>query len=140
MKKVIIQKEEIDLRDCVERLGNAADGAVVTFTGRARNASGDKKVEYLEYDIYNGMAIREMERIVDEASDRWALGSCMVVHRYGKISIGEASVFIGVSSPHREESFASARYIIDEIKHRVPIWKKEYYAGGSQWVQPPPKP
>ncbi|MBN1533553.1 MAG: molybdenum cofactor biosynthesis protein MoaE [Spirochaetes bacterium] len=131
----MIQQEAIDVAKYSCQLGSDADGAVVTFTGRARNMSGDKAVEYLVYDIYNGMAINEMQRIVDEAMERWRLGSCLVVHRYGKLAIGETSVFIGVSSPHREESFASSRYIIDEIKHRAPIWKKEYYSDGSRWIE-----
>jgi len=99
--------------------------------------SGDKSVEYLVYDIYNGMAISEIQKIVDEAVERWSLNSCLVVHRYGKVAVGETSVFIGVSSPHREESFASSRYIIDEIKHRAPIWKKEFYSDGSRWCEGP---
>jgi molybdopterin synthase catalytic subunit len=134
LKKAIIQKEEIDASKLITQIGTESDGAVVTFIGRARNLSEGRNVEYLDYEIYNGMALKELEKIIGEASSRWPLNCCLVVHRYGRIAVGELSIFIAVSSPHREESFDSSRYIIDEIKRRVPIWKKEYFAGGSEWA------
>jgi molybdopterin synthase catalytic subunit len=84
------------------------------------------------------MALREMERIADDAVKRWALSDCLIIHRRGRVDVGEASVFIAVSSPHRDEGFVSLRYIIDTIKKTVPIWKKEFYSDGSAWVSPNP--
>src|SRR5512136_1711528 len=95
--KVVIQTEDIDIAGLTGKMGSDGDGAVVIFIGRARNMSRGKNVDYLQYEIYNSMAIRELQKIVDEATEKWKLGSCIVVHRYGTIAIGEASVFIGVS-------------------------------------------
>ena len=134
MRKVLIQKEPLDLDKLMKEAGTDRDGSVVTFIGRARNESMGKRVEYLYYEIYNGMALKEIEKIVNLAAEKWSLSSCLVVHRYGRIGIGEPSIAIAVSSPHREESFQSAQYIISEIKDRVPIWKKEYYSDGSEWI------
>lgn len=131
--KIIFQKEPIDPAAAMEALGTDSDGAVVTFIGRARNESGGKRVERLEYEIYEEMARREMEKIVDGLSG-FGLNSCVVIHRHGSVEIGEASIFIGVSSPHREESFRAARSIIDAIKKTVPLWKKEFYSDGSTWI------
>ena len=114
--------------------GSEADGAVVRFVGRARNASRGKDVLYLEYEIYPGMARKQMERIVDEAREKWGISGCTVVHRYGRVDPGEASIVISVASPHRDEAFRAVRYIIDSIKLRVPIWKKEFYSDGSLWI------
>ena len=135
-KKVIIQKEEIDITALISQLGTEGDGAVVAFTGRARNMSRGKSVDHLEYEIYNSMALKELQRIVDEAAEKWALNNCVVIHRYGSVAVGETSIFIGISSPHRDESYESSRYIIDEIKKRVPVWKKEFYRDGSSWIIP----
>jgi molybdopterin synthase catalytic subunit len=131
--KIIFQKEPIDPAAAMKALGTDADGAVVTFVGRARNESGGKRVKRLEYEIYEEMARREMEKIIDGLSG-FGLNSCVVIHRYGSVEIGEASIFIGVSSPHREESFRAARSIIDAIKKTVPLWKKEFYSDGSTWI------
>ena len=134
MKKVIIQSEPIDVPKIMSEIGTDEDGAIVSFTGRARNHSHGKSVKYLQYEIYNGMARKELEKIAKEAEDKWSLNTCIVVHRYGKINVGEPSIFIAVSTPHRKESYSSSQYIIDEVKERVPIWKKEFYTDNSEWV------
>lgn len=133
-KRVIIQTENIDAAILTTQLGSAEDGAVVTFIGRARNNSMGKGVDHLDYEIYNSMAIKELHKIADEALAKWPITTCIIVHRYGSIAIGEASVFIGVSSPHRKEAYESSSYLIDEIKRRVPVWKKEFYQDGSSWI------
>ncbi|MCX7679350.1 MAG: molybdenum cofactor biosynthesis protein MoaE, partial [Spirochaetes bacterium] len=110
------------------------DGAIVTFIGKARQFSEGKKVLFLLYDVYESMAQRELEKICETAIKRWPLSRAIIAHRYGKVEIGEASVFIGVSAPHRVEAFEAAQFMINTIKKTVPIWKKEFYEDGSVWI------
>ncbi len=134
MNTVIIQKEPIDIARIMKETGTDADGAVVTFTGRVRDSARGKSVLHIEYEVYDNMARKEIRKIADEASEKWCLGSCTVVQRYGHIDIGEPSIVIAVSSSHREEAFLAAQYIIDNVKRTVPIWKKEFYSDGSSWI------
>ncbi len=131
MREIAFQKEKIDVEKAVSRCGSGADGAVVSFVGRVRNSSEGKDVVRLEYDLYDDMAVSEMEKIVSEANDRWEISDCTVIHRYGRIDVGEVSILIVVSSPHRDAAFQAVRYIIDTVKKKVPIWKKEFYSDGS---------
>ncbi len=131
MRDITFQKEKIDIEKAIARCGSEADGAVVSFVGRVRNVSDGKAVTRLEYDLYDDMAVSEMEKIVSEAGDRWEISDCIVIHRYGRIEAGEASILIVVSSPHRDAAFQAVRHIIDTIKKKVPIWKKEFYSDGS---------
>ncbi|MCU0848946.1 MAG: molybdenum cofactor biosynthesis protein MoaE [Spirochaetes bacterium] len=134
MKSISIQKEPIDTGMHLAECGTDEDGSIVSFTGRPRKNSNNRTVTYLEYESYDGMARKELEKISDEAALNWKISSCTVAHRTGRIEIGEASIFICVASPHRAESFQACMYIIDQIKKRVPIWKKEFYTDGSSWV------
>ena len=134
MKKILFQEEPINTNEIINETGTEADGSVITFIGMARNFSRGKEVTHLEYEIYENMAEKEMEKIIDESIKRWKLSSCIVVHRYGRVNMKEASILISLSSPHRKESFQASQYIIDTIKERVPIWKKEFYIDGSQWI------
>lgn len=134
MKKTAFQKEPVDVTKIITETGSHADGALVSFTGRARNRSRDKTVLKLEYELYESMALKELNKIVDDAMERWRLSCCTVIHRYGTVNIGEASIVIAVSSPHRKESFSACMFIIDEIKKSVPVWKKEFYSDGSVWI------
>jgi len=134
MKYIITQKEPINLDELLSRGDSSSDGADLVFIGKVRNHSRGKTVLYIDYEIYDSMAVKELNRIVDEAMEKWALSRVLIVHRYGKVEIGEASIVIAVSSSHRDESYQSSRYIIDEIKKRVPIWKKEFYSDGSDWI------
>lgn len=110
-------------------------GAVVTFLGIVRETSPTgKQVEYLEYEAFEGMAEREMERIAAEVEARWPGSAVAIAHRTGRLAIGEASVAISVATPHRGAAFEACRYAIDRLKQTVPIWKKEVFADGSQWV------
>lgn len=110
-------------------------GAVCIFAGTTRHVTGDKETSRLEYDCYPEMATAEMERLGRHAVNKWSLLKVVVHHRVGEVPVGEASVLIGVSSPHRSESFAACRYLIDTLKATVPIWKKEIYADGTtEWV------
>ncbi|MCP4130622.1 MAG: molybdenum cofactor biosynthesis protein MoaE [bacterium] len=134
MKKIIFQENPINNAGILAEVGTAADGAILTFAGRARNFSRGKEVSHLEYEIYESMARKEMEKIVDSALGKWSLSCCVVVHRYGRVAIGEDSIIIALSSPHRDEAYQASRYIIDTIKQTVPIWKKEFYTDGSKWI------
>ena len=116
-------------------LGDEACGALVTFEGRVRNHNDGRTVERLEYEGYEALAAKEGERIVAEALARFDITHARCVHRLGALELGDLAVWVGVSAHHRGEAFEACRYIIDEVKERVPIWKKEFYSGGdSGWV------
>ena len=110
-------------------------GACVVFEGWVRNHNEGRQVLRLEYEAYTAMAEKEGAAILAEAAGKFGVDHAHCVHRVGSLEIGGIAVWVGVSCAHREEAFAACRYIIDEVKHRVPIWKKEYYPGGdSGWV------
>jgi molybdopterin synthase catalytic subunit len=134
MISIIIQQEEIDTARIIGTTGTDDDGAVVSFIGRVRNASRGKTVLSMEYEIYDEMARKELQKIAEEACARWSLSHCTVVHRYGRVGIGEASIVISAASPHRREAFQAVQFIIDTVKEQVPIWKKEFYSDGSNWI------
>ncbi len=133
MKLFRFQKDPINAAEFRKQTGSASDGAVVSFDGFPRGDTNGKKVLYLEYELYESMAEKEMKKIIDEAMNRWPVTDCIVVHRYGRVEIGETSILICVSAPHRGEAFDACRYIIDTVKKTVPIWKKEFYTDGSVW-------
>jgi molybdopterin synthase catalytic subunit len=139
MHKILFTKDPIDINDIISYCGTGSDGAIVTFIGRARDNSDGRRVTGLEYEIYEDMAIKELEKIVSKAMDMRPVTNVMVVHRYGSVNIGESSIIIGVSSPHRDEAFQTARYIIDNIKKSVTVWKKELYEDGSCWISEGPQ-
>ncbi|MDD2765096.1 MAG: molybdenum cofactor biosynthesis protein MoaE [Opitutaceae bacterium] len=113
-------------------------GGSVSFEGRVRSRNEGREVRCLEYEAYGELAEKEGTRIVAEAWEKFAILSARCVHRVGRLQIGEIAVWAGVTAEHRAAAFAACRYIIDEMKKRVPIWKKEHYAGGSmEWIQPP---
>ena len=128
------QEDPIDITEITAAVGKESDGAIILFTGQARNKTGEKEVTHLEYQLYHKMAEKEMEKILRDACEKWSLTDCMVVHRYGRVLPGQASIVIAVSSPHRGEAYTASRYIIDSIKKTVPIWKKEFYRDGSSWI------
>ena len=114
-------------------VSNPESGAVIVFEGVTRNHHDGKCVERLEYEAYGGMAEREMTQIGLRIADRWPGARVAMVHRLGVVAVGEASVVIAVSAPHRGEAYAASRFAIDELKASVPVWKKEVYADGSVW-------
>lgn len=116
-------------------LEDPAAGAFVCFDGRVRNHSEGREVYRLDYEAYEQLGGKEGQRIVDEALAAFPVTRAHCVHRLGTLGIGDMAVWVGVSAAHRGDAFAACRYIIDEVKRRVPIWKKEYYADGdSGWV------
>lgn len=120
---------------CRTALEDPAAGGYAAFEGWVRNHNEGHAVTRLEYEAFELLAIKEGERIVQEAIERFGVLKAACVHRLGVLAIGELAVWVGVSSRHRAEAFAACRYIIDEVKHRTPIWKKEHYVNGdSGWV------
>jgi molybdopterin synthase catalytic subunit len=114
-----------------------ADGALCLFVGAVRNENHGRPVRRLEYEAYEEMALPLMEQIESEARRRFPVTDVRIVHRLGGLEIGEASVAVAVTSPHRDEAFAACRFAIDTLKARVPIWKKEFYADGAAWLEGP---
>ena len=131
---ILTQKEPIDINKFLNEGFSESDGSDLIFIGRVRDSSQNKKVLYIDYDIYSEMAVKELNKIASEAKSDHSLSRVIIIHRYGKVNAGEASILILVSSPHRDSSYTASRYIIDEIKKRVPIWKKEFYNDGSEWI------
>jgi molybdopterin synthase catalytic subunit len=116
-------------------LDDAAAGGYCSFEGWVRNHNEGRAVLRLEYEAYESLGVKEGERILAEAADRFAILNAACVHRVGRLEIGEMAVWVGVSAAHRDAAFAACRYVIDEVKDRVPIWKKEHYAAGeSGWI------
>lgn len=139
----------IDLSELLAFVGDPAAGALATFIGTTRDHNEGRSILSLDYEAYPGMAEQEMARLGDEAAGKWEITRMAMVHRIGNVPIGEASIAIAVSAPHRDHAFRACRYAIDELKKRVPIWKKEIYQGGEVWIgsqtgerftEPPPPP
>lgn len=130
-----ITSEPIDVSALLEDSVGDADGAAILFLGTVRNHNDGREVGHLDYQAYPEMAEKVLEEIVSEAEDRWEVGRMTVVHRIGRLEIGDASVAIVVASPHRGDAYDASRYIIEELKKRVPIWKREgYLSGESEWL------
>ncbi|HEY9790944.1 MAG TPA: molybdenum cofactor biosynthesis protein MoaE [Candidatus Obscuribacterales bacterium] len=131
----ILAKDTIDIESLRLRLDDERAGALATFEGRVRNHNDGRSVTLLEYEAYEALANAEAARILEEARQRFAIYGCLCAHRVGALRIGDVAVFVAVISAHRGEAFDACRFIIDEIKHRVPIWKKEHYTDGeTAWV------
>ena len=126
----------IDL-DALSRAVEASGyGAVVTFAGNVRDNARGLQVLYLEYEGYEPLAEKHLARLAAEAEERWGV-KCAVQHRLGRLEIGECSVGVAVASPHRGEAFEACRWLMDTLKETVPIWKREFFAGGAHWVEGP---
>lgn len=110
-------------------------GATVTLDGYVRQFTKEKETLYLEYEAYEPMALKEMEKLIAEAREQFEIAHVGIVHRLGKLEIGETSVVISVAAPHRRAAFEACEWLIKELKRTVPIWKKEVYAGGEAWVE-----
>jgi molybdopterin synthase catalytic subunit len=110
-------------------------GGFAAFEGWVRDHNEGQRVTRLEYEAYVPLAVREGERVIAEARERFGIHNALCVHRLGALELGEIAVWVGVAAAHRDEAFRACRYIIDEVKHRLPIWKKEHYTSGdSGWV------
>jgi molybdopterin synthase catalytic subunit len=128
-------RSPIDAAALRAALADPACGGFASFEGWVRDHNEGQRVRHLEYEAFEALAVREGERIVAEAIARFGVTRAACEHRLGDLVIGEVAVWVGASAPHRNEAFLATRYIIDEVKHRLPIWKKEHYLGGdSGWV------
>lgn len=133
---VSVAGEPIDPAMLVTHVADPAAGGVVLFLGTVRDHSpGRDGVTHLEYEAYSGAVEEVIAAILAEARERWPVRRVAAVHRTGDLGVGEVSVGVAVSSPHRADAFAAARYVIDELKQRAPIWKKEHWPGGAEWVR-----
>ena len=132
-----LQSEPIDYHALTEAVRTPACGAVVLFLGTVREMTGDRQTVALDYEAYPGMAEKKMTEIEQETRSRWPVGDMMMVHRLGHMELGDISVAVAVSCPHRHQAFEACRYAIDRLKELVPIWKKENWADGTtEWVHP----
>jgi molybdopterin synthase catalytic subunit len=134
-----IGADPLDLGQIVALLGSHAeagvDGAVVTFLGLVRNHNAGRSVRYLEYEAYEPLALKAFERIDAEIAERWPGVGLALHHRTGRLEIGEASIAIAASSPHRGHAYAACRYAIERVKQIAPIWKREFFDGGDVWIE-----
>lgn len=131
-----IVEKEINVAILRERLNNQAAGALVVFEGMVRNIHEGRQVDRLEYQAFSEMAVKEGDKIMEQARDKFQIIDLCCQHRVGTLELGETAVWIGVLSGHREEGFHACKFIIDEIKKSVPIWKKEHFSDGiSHWVK-----
>jgi molybdopterin synthase catalytic subunit len=130
-----ISGQAIDLSAFREQLLDRSCGAYVQFDGWVRDHNEGQKVLRLEYEVYESLAVKEGNRIIAEARERFGVSNARTIHRKGKMELSDVAVVVGVSSAHRAEAFDACRYIIDQAKVRLPIWKKEYYESGeAEWV------
>ena len=112
-------------------------GGLALFVGITRQWTEGRETERLRYEAYEPMALAELGRLADEVTARWPVATCCLLHRLGEVPVAEASVVVGVATPHRAEAFAACRWLIDTLKERVPIWKREVFADGTEaWVAP----
>ena len=137
---VRLTREPIDIATL--QTVSPADGALCLFVGVVRGQNAGRSVLHLEYEAYEEMALAQMEALEAETRGRWRVTDVRIVHRLGRLEIGEASVAVAVAAPHRREAFEACRHAIDTLKKTVPIWKKEFYADGAVWLEDPgsPKP
>ncbi len=135
-----LQHAPIDSATVIRNIRRGEDGAVVVFDGTVRNHSRGRRTLYLEYEAYEKMALDALEALATEAKTRFEVRDCAIVHRLGRLEIGESSVLIVVASAHRAAAFEACRWIIDTLKRTVPIWKKEHFADGAVWADGDPFP
>lgn len=132
-----VTPDELNTAEAVAAVGSAAAGAINVFLGVVRDNNLGRRVQYLEYDAYPSMAEKVMRELAEEAKERFGLEDCAVLHRTGRLEIGEASLLIAVSCGHRAESFEAGHWLVNEIKKKVPVWKKEVWEDGEAWIEGP---
>lgn len=133
-----ITESILDTSKVINSVMDAGCGGLNVFIGNVRNNTKGKKVIYLEFEAYYEMAINELQKIVNEAKSVFNVSKMAIVHRTGKVEIGEAAVVIAVAAPHRDAAFKACRFAIDTLKQTVPIWKKEVFEDGEVWVSAHP--
>lgn len=132
--RTAVAEAPIDVAGLLEEVSRPDAGAIALFLGTVRNHSPQRQgVTHLEYEVYRAQVLAKIGEIASEALERWPVLAAVVEHRVGKVEVGGVAVAVAVSSVHRAEAFAAARYLIDELKERAPIWKKEHWDGGAEW-------
>ena len=133
--RVDLTREPIYVPGLIAGLPGPRDGAVATFVGVVRDNQDDRAVDHLEYEAHEPMAMSRLGQLARQAIERWGLSTVTLEHRLGRLEVGDVSVFVGVSSPHRAEGLDACRWLIDTLKAEVPIFKKEFFSDGtSEWV------
>jgi len=132
---ISVQRGDIDMDAVLESVKSPGSGCVVGFLGTVRDTSEGRSVERMSVEVYEEMAVKQLSIIRDEALERFGVHGVAVVHRYGELEVGDSIVYIAVSAGHRDEAFTACRYVIDELKERVPLWKREHTADGEVWVE-----
>ena len=132
--RALIVRDPIDTQGVLQRIKLGEDGAAVVFEGVVRNQTRGRRTLYLDYEAYEEMALRQMEGLAEQALKQFQVRDIAVVHRLGRLEIGETSVLIVVASAHRAAAFEACRWLIDTLKRTVPIWKKEYFEDGAVWA------
>lgn len=138
--KAVITHDAIQTTDVLARIKQGEDGAAVVFEGVVRNHTRGRKALYLDYEAYEEMALEQLESLAQQALKQFAVRDVAIVHRLGRLQVGEISVLIGVASAHRAAAFDACRWLIDTLKRTVPIWKKEYFEDGAVWADGEPFP
>jgi molybdopterin synthase catalytic subunit len=133
-------RERIDSQAILERIKRPEDGAAVLFDGVVRNNTRGRQTLFLEYEVYEEMALQQMEELAAQAIEKFGVRDVALVHRLGRLEIGETSVLIAVASAHRGPAFEACRWLIDTLKRTVPIWKKEFFVDGAVWADGEPFP
>ncbi len=129
-----ITRDRLDPEEVTARVRRDTNGAVVTFLGTTRLYAEGRKVLYLEYEAYEEMALKELEKICHDIKSRWSIEDIAVAHRLGRVDIGGISLVVAIASPHRAEAFHACHMAVDRLKETVPIWKKEHFEHGHRWV------
>ena len=124
----------LDIRTCVDFVTHPGAGGINVFVGTVRDNTKGRKVLHLEFEAYEPMAVSEMRKIAEQATEKWPVQRMSIHHRVGKLEIGQVAVLIAVSTPHRKASFEACEFAIDTLKQTVPIWKKEVFEDGEIWV------
>ena len=132
---VRLQEAPLDLAPLLSFVQGPGEGAVAVFLGTVRDHHGGRRVVHLEYEAYPEMAESELRRIAEESLERFGVARVAVAHRTGRLAIGEASVAVAVSSEHRRQALEACRFVIDTLKQRAPIWKREVYEDGAVWIE-----
>lgn len=134
MIEVNISAEPLDAQECIGKVTSPECGGIDVFIGTVRNATKGNTVIRLEFEAYERMALKEMQKLANEATEKWSVNNIVIHHRVGALEVGDIPVIICVSAAHRDAAFDACRYIIDTLKQTVPIWKKEIFENGEVWV------
>ena len=134
--RIAVVDRPLDPAAAIQEVGRSAAGAIACFVGTVRDHSdGREGVTHLEYEALEERVEDVIRVIVEEAASKWPILAAVVEHRVGRVGLGEPAVVVAVSTAHRDDAFGAARYLIDELKARAPLWKKEHWPGGAEWVE-----